>query len=87
MRYRVAGTITWCAARTENISRTGVLFRTDRPLDPSTRIELSIDLLDEGSSRARVHGRGLVVRATAFASPDTHCLVAAATSGSRIIRA
>lgn len=42
MLYRVAGSPEWCEGQTENISRSGVLFRARNRIDPDTSIEMLI---------------------------------------------
>ena len=44
VRYRHAGDTTWIDGRTENISRSGVLFRTPEALAVDERIEIKIAL-------------------------------------------
>ena len=50
IRCRRAGEEGWLEGVTINISRSGVLFRTIKPLDVDTKVEMSIVL---GESRAR----------------------------------
>ena len=65
VRYRSAGETTWREGRTENISKSGVLVRTDRVIAPQTAIELVLDVPPDiwtpffGATRCR----GRVVRA------------------------
>ena len=42
VRYRVAGRSDWCDGTTENISRSGVLFRASELLDVNTPIEVDV---------------------------------------------
>jgi len=44
LRYRVPGDDDWQDAVTENISRSGVLFRTERPLPPRTAVEMVLEV-------------------------------------------
>src|SRR5262245_22229982 len=62
--YRTAGETEWGSGQAENISRSGVLFRADRRMEPNTPIEI---LLDMPSAVATTAGtalrRGRIVRA------------------------
>ena len=64
--YSPAGETEWRSGLTENISRSGVLFRADRRMEPNTPIEI---LLDMPSVVATTTGtalrRGRIVRAVA----------------------
>jgi PAS domain S-box-containing protein len=64
LRFRITGETEWVSATTENISRSGVLFRTDRPVSPSEQIELQLTLPAEitGHSTVEVACQGEVVR-------------------------
>lgn len=58
MRYRKGGASDWHEGRTINISRTGILFRTDETLPPNLRLEIQIEF----SRRLNVSCEGAVVR-------------------------
>jgi hypothetical protein len=62
--YRCLGEGKWHRGRTENISRSGVLFRTVVPVLPaSTRVEFIVKLPDvEPPSGSWVRCRGQIVR-------------------------
>ena len=64
IRYRSIGEGTWFEGKTENISRSGVLFRTDYPLEPNTAIQMSFDPPRSmmGVGPGKVFCRGIVVR-------------------------
>ena len=64
LRYRLSGESTWRKGTTENISRTGVLFRGEEFAEPNTRLEMSLVLPNEisGLRCAEVVCRGIVVR-------------------------
>ena len=72
LRYRVAGRGTWGVGMTENISRSGILFRTDPPpamreaLTAKPALDMTLKLPQEDPARPPVHVRcqGGVVRAT-----------------------
>ena len=72
LRYRVAGSPTWGAGMTENISRSGILFRTDPPptmreaLAAKPALDMTLKLPQEDVARPplHVHSQGGVVRAT-----------------------
>jgi hypothetical protein len=59
--YRSKGQTEWREARIENISRSGVLFRTDDVMDVNTRLEMRFELT-AGPALSGVLCRGHVVR-------------------------
>jgi hypothetical protein len=65
LRYRLSGDSEWRTGLTENISRSGVLFRSEVPVDPKTELDIVLlvpgGVAGEPSSRLRGHGE--VVRA------------------------
>jgi PAS domain S-box-containing protein len=64
LRYRRVGEKTWHDGTTENISRSGMLFQADEPLQPSAQLEINLVLPAEiaGLSATEVVCRGEVVR-------------------------
>jgi hypothetical protein len=69
VRYRKTGEAAWREGRSENISRTGLLFRAERMLPAQTPIEMMLEMPAEVSAASGVHvRRGRIVRA-APASP------------------
>jgi hypothetical protein len=89
LRYRSTGDDEWRDGRTENISRSGVLFRTDRLMPPQTRIEMLLALPAElgGDAAATVICRGRIVRTelrAGDAGNDAGPVVAATIAGYRI---
>ncbi|HYN15432.1 MAG TPA: response regulator [Terriglobales bacterium] len=64
VHYRLAGDTLWRHGTTENISRSGVLFRTDQPLEPNARLELSVELPTDvfGMAATEILCRGEIVR-------------------------
>ena len=77
--YRSSGDLDWRAGLTENISRSGVLFRAERRLEPNTVLELLLDVpsvVAAPSSSGAVR-RGRVVRAVAGSSKESRPTVAA----------
>jgi len=77
IRYRSADAPEWHEGRTENISRSGVLFRTGALLPPRTSIDILLALPAEvGGREVPVICRGRVVRAEA-AGVHTHATIAA----------
>jgi hypothetical protein len=64
LRYRRIGEEVWRETQTENISRSGVFFRTDDPFDVNTPVELAMVLATSPVRRhaAEVLCRGHVVR-------------------------
>ena len=84
LRYRSVGAGQWREGRIENISRSGVLFRTDHPLEVDTRLEMRfmLPLIDAAPA---VVCRGRIVRAVL---PNGHLApgLAATISAYRFIR-
>ena len=65
VRYRLPRSPEWHEAYTENVSRSGVLFRTYRTLEPTTALDLRLELppVDNGERvRGEVVCKGEVVR-------------------------
>ena len=61
LKYRPSGTADWWEGQTENISRSGVLFRTDHLMALQTPVDVLMSLPDEvgdtGSGMVVCHGR------------------------------
>jgi hypothetical protein len=64
MLYRVEGDQRWREGRTENISRSGVLFRAETGMDRDTAIEMLLIMPREvaGESAGTAMCRGRIVR-------------------------
>jgi DNA-binding response OmpR family regulator len=64
LRYRRLGETMWHEGTTENISRSGMLFKADEELQPSSQLEINLVLPAEiaGLSATEVVCRGEVVR-------------------------
>ncbi|PYR30279.1 MAG: hypothetical protein DMF92_09100 [Acidobacteria bacterium] len=79
MLYRAAGDATWHEGRTENVSRTGVLFRAEHVMKLDTSIEmvlmLPIEIAGETAGTAMCSGR--IIRAVAPVSLDGRPALAA----------
>jgi hypothetical protein len=93
LKYRSSGDPQWREADTENISRSGVLFRTDHPMPPRTPIEMLLALpveLAGGGAAATVICRGRIVRTEAAGATnddstgDGRPAVAATIAGYRL---
>ena len=86
VRYRTDPTETWHTAETRNVSRSGVLLRTEELLDLDIPIELIVDLpaVISGEPAATVVCRGRVVRVDH--AIDQAPLVAAEFSSYRFVR-
>jgi hypothetical protein len=80
MRFREKGEPGWNEGTTLNISRSGILFRTPRALQPNTVIEMQILFPAEitGGIPANVLAWGPIVRAQAPAGPNQDPAQAAA---------
>ena len=65
LRYRRLGEIEWSKGTTENISRSGMLFRAEQVIQPQVQLEINLVLPPEitGLSTAEVVCKGEVVRA------------------------
>ena len=64
VHYRIPQTRQWFEARTENVSRTGVLFRGERNLKPATLVEVRLEVppTSRNGERAEVVCKCEVVR-------------------------
>src|SRR3954453_552891 len=76
--YRSPGELDWQPGLTENISRSGVLFRADRRLEPDTPLEMMLDVPEVVALPATAGlRRGRVVRASSPSSWERRSTVAA----------
>ena len=64
LRYRIAGQPVWRKGTTRDISRSGLLFDAEEPLQPTDRLEINLVLPVEigGLSATEVFCKGEVVR-------------------------
>ena len=87
LRYRVNGSA-WRRGTTENISRSGVLFRAESLVEPSTALELAMALPAEvyGNGAAAVSCRGRVARTAPPADGESLPRLAATISHYRLVR-
>lgn len=71
LKYRLLGEEAWRTATTENISRSGVLFRAEELIQPQAQLEMNLVLPPEitGLSTAEVVCRGEVVRTVRSEAP------------------
>lgn len=83
VRYRTATDLDWRHGITENISRSGMLFRTDGPVPPQTVLDLVLMLPGSvaGEPTSRVRCQGQVVRTVAPDSSGIAPAVAATVGG------
>lgn len=67
VHYRLVGQHQWLEGKTENISRSGVLFRAPSPVQPAALLEIALTLPNEifGLSATDVLCRAEVVRTVA----------------------
>ncbi|HLW87905.1 MAG TPA: ATP-binding protein [Terriglobales bacterium] len=79
LKYRPLGEPEWIAGTTENISRSGMLFRGLEAIPPSVQVEINLVLPPEiaGLAPAEVVCRGEVVRSVAGESPSMSPALAA----------
>ena len=77
--FRQAGQLGWSEGRSENISRSGILFRTDIPVDVGTRLELSFKLRGEmgGEDVGVVMCQAQIVRSVLPPAPNASPALAA----------
>jgi len=78
--YRAEGDTTWLEGRTENISKSGVLVRADRAMEPQTPVELLLNIppdLPAPFSGATIC-RGRIVRAVSASALEERPAFAAA---------
>jgi hypothetical protein len=85
--YRLPGNKPWRQGRTENISRSGVLFRTDHqmPLEAPIEMLLALPVEVTGGWKARVICRGRVIRTEDVRDADAECAVAATITKYRLM--
>jgi len=79
VHYRVPGENLWRHGTTENISRSGVLFRTDETLQPHSRLEFSVELPTDvfGMAATEIQCRGEIVRQVDAAGEEVTPVLAA----------
>ena len=86
--FRQPQSPTWLEGTTENISYTGVLFRSPSSLAPETALELRLrigrDAIETKSVEIRCKGK--VVRVEQRNAPEASVAVAVAIKVSRIVR-
>jgi hypothetical protein len=88
IRYRVQGERGWHEGVTENISISGVLMRSERPLDPKIAVEMRFFLPVEldGERAAEVFCRGFIIRSSKCRIPAGTFTIAARIMHSRFLR-
>jgi hypothetical protein len=86
--FRQPHSTTWLEGTTENISYTGVLFRSIHPLDPETMVELRLQLAigTKPNPAAEIRCKGAVVRVELRDGPETPIALAVAIRDYRIVR-
>jgi|SRR5688572_16112465 len=72
LQYRAVGDAGWLRSQTENVSRTGVLFPSEKKLEAGTRIEVVLELLPalDSDSSPEVLCTGQVVRSSSDAAGE-----------------
>ena len=85
MRYRTAGDLDWRNGVTENISRSGILFRPERAIEPKMPVDMILVLpgVVAGEPPSRLRCQGEIVRTEVDAS-DTAPSAAAAVADYRL---
>jgi len=86
--FRQSHSTTWLEGTTENISYTGVLFRSTHPLVPETSLELRLQLAvgPKPNNASEIRCRGAVVRVEQRNAPETPVALAVSISDYRIVR-
>ncbi len=87
LRYRVGGDRAWRDGQTENISSSGVLFRSGSLAELSAAIEISFTLpveISEGAAEVFCYGK--IVRASSIAECENLHLLAAQILRYRLLR-
>jgi PAS domain S-box-containing protein len=79
LKYRPLGEHAWSSGTTENISRSGVLFRAEKGIPPQGQLEINLVLPEEisGLPAAEVVCRGEVVRSIPSHEPTMYPALAA----------
>ena len=86
--FRQSHSTTWLEGTTENISYTGVLFRSTHPLVPETSLELRLQLAagPKLNNASEIRCRGAVVRVEQRNAPETPVALAVSIRDYRIVR-
>ena len=86
--FRQSQSTAWLEGTTENISYTGVLFRSTHPLVPETSLELRLQLAvgPKLNNASEIRCRGAVVRVEQRNAPETPVALAVSISDYRIVR-
>ena len=86
--FRQPQSPTWFEGTTENISYTGVLFRSTHPLVPETSLELRLQLAigPKLNNASEIRCRGAVVRVEPRSAAETPVALAVSISDYRIVR-
>jgi hypothetical protein len=88
LRYRLNGESKWRKGSTENVSRSGVLFRGEEFGEPNTILDMRLLLPDEipGVQSAEILCRGVVVRSERPKGADAFPALASTIAQYRFIR-
>jgi hypothetical protein len=86
--YRVLGDHVWRFGTSTNMSRSGLLFVSDLPLDPQTRIEMTFELpvTIPGERGAQVMCRGTIARSISTHAVDDGVILATTIDAYRLVR-
>jgi hypothetical protein len=86
--YRISGQTHWHEGTTDNISRSGVLFRGQQSLKPQTSVEISfvISLKNPDGASTKIAYSGRIVRSLRTSGGEPLSSLAAAFSGYRLVR-
>jgi hypothetical protein len=88
LQYRASSELDWREGRTENISHSGILFRTEHLLEQRTEVEMSFILPLEvpGETPAVIVCRGYIVRKVRRSAAEGGQALAAKFSDYRFLR-
>ena len=89
LQFRIAGSKMWHEGTTENISRSGVLFRADETLPENARVEMVFEMPKEltGDEAAPVLCKGMVARVTESQKEPTVYHIACGVSDYEFMKA
>ena len=84
VRFRAVGDSTWQTGTTVNISQTGIFVRVQRPVAPSTDVEILLELAVEEGEVRFVRCSGRAVRSVPPIRPGAYASLAVAVNEYRI---
>jgi hypothetical protein len=86
VRYRLRGEDGWSYGITINISSSGLLFWSDREVEPPAEVEIEVVLPGDEAAGARVVSHGGVIRVGADPQSRGDRVIAATLDNSSLVR-